>query len=34
MRHFANDHEGTIVKVNKERVDYQLEFVRAFYGIK
>jgi para-nitrobenzyl esterase len=34
MRHFANGHEGPIVKVNKDRVDYQLEFVRAFYGVK
>lgn len=34
MRNFANGSEGTITKVNKARVDYQLEFVRAFYGIK
>lgn len=34
MRNFANDAEGTIAKVNKDRVDYQLDFIRPFYGIK
>lgn len=34
MRHFSNDSEETITKVNKARVDYQLDFVRAFYGIQ
>jgi len=34
MRHFTNGSEGTITKVNKARVDYQLGFVRAFYGIR
>lgn len=34
MRHFANGSEGTIAKVNKARVDYQLDFIRAFYGVK
>lgn len=34
MRHFTNGSEGTIMKVNKARVDYQLDFVRAFYGIR
>lgn len=34
MRHFTNNSQGTITKVNKARVDYQLEFVRAFYGVK
>lgn len=34
MRHFANGGEGTIAEVNKARVDYQLGFIRAFYGVK
>ncbi len=34
MRHFANSSEGTITAVNKARVDYQLDFIRAFYGIQ
>lgn len=34
MRYFSNDGEKTIAKVNRERVDYQLGFVRAFYGLK
>lgn len=34
MRNFANDSEGTITQVNKARVDYQLDFVRSFYGVR
>lgn len=34
MRNFSNDAEGTITGVNKARVDYQLDSVRAFYGIR
>ena len=34
MRHFSSGQEGTITKVNKARVDYQLDFVRAFYGVR
>lgn len=34
MREFSGDPEGTIANVNKARVDYQLDFVRAFYGLK
>ena len=34
MRYFSNDGEKTIAKVNRERVDCQLGFVRAFYGLK
>lgn len=34
MRHFANGSEGTIKNVNKARVDYQLETLKAFYGVK
>jgi para-nitrobenzyl esterase len=34
MRHFANGGEVTIAEVNKARVDYQLSFIRAFYGVK
>lgn len=34
MRNFSNGPEGTIAKVDKARVDYQLEFIRAFYGIR
>jgi para-nitrobenzyl esterase len=34
MRNFSGDPEGTIANVNKARVDYQLDFVRAFYDLK
>lgn len=34
MRNFANDQEGTIANVDKARVDYQLQFIRSFYGIR
>lgn len=34
MRDFSGDPEGTITNVNKARVDYQLDFIRAFYNMK
>lgn len=32
MRHFSVDEDKTITNVNKARVDYQLGFIRVFYG--
>lgn len=34
MRQFSSDDEGIITKVNKARVDYQLSFIREFYGVR
>lgn len=34
MRHYSSGREPTIAKVNKARVDYQLEFLRAFFAVK
>lgn len=34
IRQFSGEEDATITKVNKARVDYQLDFIRAFYGMK
>ncbi|MFO1414284.1 MAG: carboxylesterase family protein [Burkholderiales bacterium] len=34
MRNFSTIPDATITRVNKARVDYQLEFIRAFYGLR
>ena len=34
MREFANGKQGVVKNLNKDRVDYQLQFIKALYQVK